>query len=108
VIYDRFRTAKSAVEIVGRENVDQFSNKDLSTIKKKQDQVNNLRKQISKQSSELIQMKESLSYFKPSKGGSSILDDAKKRIENSEKEIAAKEEQLNNLEVEIDKMKRTD
>jgi len=108
VIYDRFRTAKSAGEIVGRENVDQFSDKDLSNIKKKQDQVNNLRKQISKQSSELIQMKESLSYFKPSKGGSSILDDAKKRIEASEKEIEAKEEQLNNLEVEIDKMKRTD
>ena len=107
-IYDRFRAAKSAVEIVGKENVDQFSNDDLSKIKKKQDQVNNLRKQISKQSSELIQMKESLSYFKPSKGGSSILDDAKKRIENSEKEIADKEEQLNKLEVEIDKLKRTD
>ena len=106
VIYDRFRTAKSAVEIVGRENVDQFSDKDLSNIKKKQDQVNSLRKQISKQSSDLIQMKESLSYFKTSKGGSSILDDAKKRIEASEKEIAAKEEQLNKLEVEIDKMKQ--
>ncbi len=108
VIYDRFRAAKSAVEIVGKENIDQFSNDDLSKIKKKQDQVNNLRKQISKQSSELIQMKESLSYFKPSKGGSSILDDAKKRIENSEKEIADKEQQLNKLEVEIDKLKRTD
>lgn len=108
VIYDRFRAAKSAVEIVGKENIDQFSNDDLSKIKKKQDQVNNLRKQISKQSSELIQMKESLSYFKPSKGGSSILDDAKKRIENSEKEIEEKENQLNKLEVEIDKLKRTD
>ncbi len=108
VIYDRFRAAKSAVEIVGKENIDQFSNDDLSKIKKKQDQVNNLRKQISKQSSELIQMKESLSYFKPSKGGSSILDDAKKRIENSEKEIEDKENQLNILEVEIDKLKRTD
>lgn len=108
VIYDRFRAAKSAVEIVGKENIDQFSNDDLSKIKKKQDQVNNLRKQISKQSSELIQMKESLSYFKPSKGGSSILDDAKKRIENSEKEIEDKEKQLNKLEVEIDKLKRTD
>lgn len=107
-IYDRFRAAKSAVEIVGKENVDQFSNDDLSKIKKKQDQVNNLRKQIIKQSSELIQMKESLSYFKPSKGGSSILDDAKKRIENSEKEIEGKENQLNQLEVEIDKLKRAD
>ena len=108
VIYDRFRAAKSAVEIVGKENIDQFSNDDLTKIKKKQDQVNKLRKQISKQSSELIQMKESLSYFKPSKGGSPILDDAKKRIENSEKEIEAKEKQLNKLEVEIDKLKKSD
>ena len=108
VIYDRFRAAKSAVEIVGKENIDQFSNDDLTKIKKKQDQVNKLRKQISKQSSELIQMKESLSYFKPSKGGSPILDDAKKRIENSEKEIEAKENQLNKLEVEIDKLKKSD
>lgn len=106
-IYDRFRTAKSAVEIVGKENIDQFSNDDLSQIKKKQGQVNNLRKQISKQSSEVIQMKESLSYFKAPKGGSSILDDAKKRIENSEKEIEDKETQLSHLEVEIDKLKRT-
>lgn len=107
-IYDQFRAAKSAVEIVGKENIDQFSNDDLSKIKKKQDQVNNLRKQISKQSSELIQMKESLSYFKPSKSGSSILDDVKKRLEASELEIANKEKQLNKLEVEIDKLKHTD
>lgn len=105
-IYERFRAAKSAVEIVGKENISQFSTDDLAEIKKKQDRVNKTYKQISKMSSDLIQMKESISYFKPSKGGSSILDDAKKRIEDTEKEIEKLEKQLQKDEMEIDKLKK--
>jgi hypothetical protein len=105
-IYERFRAAKSAVEIVGKENISQFSTDDLAEIKKKQDRVNKTYKQISKMSSDLIQMKESISYFKPSKSGSSILDDAKKRIEDTENEIEKLEEQLQKDEMEIDKLKK--
>ncbi len=106
-IYERFRAAKSAVEIVGRENVSQFSTDDLAEIKKKQDSANKLYKKISKLNSDLIQMKESISYFKPSKGGSSILDDAKKRIEDTEKEVEKLENEYQKIEVEIDKLKKS-
>lgn len=106
VIYDRFRTAKSAAQIVGKENVDNFSTDDLSEIKKKQEVVIKLRKEIKSLSSDLIQMKESLSYFKPSSSGSSLLDDVKKRIDKAEAEINKKEEKLQDLETEIDKIKR--
>lgn len=106
VIYDRFRTAKSAAKIVGKENVDNFSTDDLSEIKKKQGIAINLRKEIKSLSSDLIQMKESLSYFKPSGSGSSLLDDVKKRIDKAEAEINKKEEKLQELETEIDKIKR--
>lgn len=105
-IYERFRAAKSAVEIVGKENISQFSTDDLAEIKKKQDNANKIYKQISKLNSDLIQMKESISYFKPAKGGSSILDDAKKRIEDTEKEVDKLEKQLQKTEVEIDKLKK--
>jgi len=107
VIYDRFRAAKSAAQIVGKENVENFTTDDLTEIKSKQDEADKLRKQISKLSSELIQMKESLSYFKPSSSGSTVLDDVKKRIDKAEEEINKKEDKLQRLEIEIDKIKRS-
>ncbi|PWN05584.1 DUF349 domain-containing protein [Rhodohalobacter mucosus] len=105
VIYDRFRAAKAAVDVVGRKNLDQFSADDIAGIRDKQNEANKLRKQISKLNGELIQMKESLSYFKPSGSGSSLLDDVKKRIENAEKDLSEKETRLAELETEIDKLK---
>lgn len=106
VIYDRFRAAKSAAQIVGKENVENFTTDDLSEIKKKQEVATKLRKEIKSLSSDLIQMKESLSYFKPSGKGSSLLDDVKKRIDKAEEEINKKEDKLQDLETEIDKIKR--
>ncbi len=107
VIYDRFRAAKSAADIVGKENVEHFTTDDLTEIKSKQDEADRLRKEISKLSNELIQMKESLSYFKPSGSGSSLLDDVKNRIDKAEEQLNKKEEKLQNLEIEIDKIKRS-
>ncbi|WP_234567534.1 DUF349 domain-containing protein [Rhodohalobacter sp. 614A] len=106
VIYDRFRAAKSAAQVVGKENIDNFSTDDIADIRNKQKEADKLRKQINKLSNELIQMKESLSYFKPSSSGSSLLDDVKERIDKAESDIADKEDKLQDLEIEIDKIKR--
>ena len=51
-------------------------------------------------------MKESLSYFKPSGKGSSLLDDVKEKIDKAERKITEKEDRLQDLEIEIDKIKR--
>jgi uncharacterized coiled-coil DUF342 family protein len=106
VIYDRFRAAKSAAQVVGEENVENFSTDDIAEIRNKKKEADKLRKEINKLSNELIQMKESLSYFKPSGSGSSLLDDVKEKIDKAESKIDKKEEKLQDLEVEIDKMKR--
>lgn len=106
VIYDRFRAAKSAAKVVGKENIDNFSTDDIADIRNKKKEAEKLRKQINHLSKDLIQMKESLSYFKPSGSGSSLLDDVKKKIDKAESEIEEKEEKLQQLEVEIDKIKR--
>ena len=106
VIYERFRATKSAAQIVGKENVENFSADDITDIKKKQDSADRLRKEINKLSGELIQMKESLSYFKPSSSGSPLLDEVKNRIDNAEQDLNKKEEKLQRLEIEIDKIKR--
>ncbi|TVR34336.1 MAG: DUF349 domain-containing protein [Balneolaceae bacterium] len=102
VIYDRFRAAKAAVEVVGRQNLGQFSSEDISDIRSKQNELNKLKKTVNKLSSELIQMKESLSYFKPAGKTSSLLDDVKKRIETAENDLENKEKRLADLEREID------
>ncbi|MEX0904131.1 MAG: DUF349 domain-containing protein [Balneolaceae bacterium] len=106
VIYERFRAAKAAVDIVGRENVENFSVDDIADIRSKQNEAGKLRKQISKLNGELIQMKESLSYFKPSGSGSSLLDDVKTKIEKAETDIISKEDKLADLEKEIDMIKK--
>lgn len=102
VIYERFRAAKAAVEVVGRQNLGQFSSEDISDIRSKQNELNKLKKTVNKLSSELIQMKESLSYFKPAGKTSSLLDDVKKRIETAENDLENKEKRLADLEREID------
>jgi len=106
VIYERFRATKSAVHIVGKGNVEHYSTDDLTQIKRKQDMADKLRKEVGKLSNELIQMKESLSYFKPSGKGSSVLDEVRSRIDNAEQDLNKKEEKLQKLEIEIDKIKR--
>lgn len=104
VIYDRFRAAKAAVDVVGRENVEDYSADDIAEIRKKQNLASKLRKEVNKLNGELIQMKESLSYFKPSGSGSSLLDDVKKRIEKAEKELEDKEAELESIDREIDRI----
>jgi len=106
VIYDRFRAAKAAVDVVGRENVENFSADDIADIRKKQNEINKLRKEVGKLTSEVLQMKESLSYFKPSGGSSSLLDDVKEKIRKAEDKLENKEDKLADLEKEVDQIKK--
>ncbi|MDZ7758463.1 DUF349 domain-containing protein [Rhodohalobacter sp.] len=106
VIYDRFRAAKAAVDVVGRENVENFSADDIADIRKKQSEINKLRKEVGKLTGEVLQMKESLSYFKPSGGSSSLLDDVKEKISKAENKLESKEDKLADLEKEVDQIKK--
>lgn len=106
VIYDRFRAAKAAVDVVGRENVENFSQDDIADIRKLNSKVSSLRKEIKKMEQELIQQKESLSYFKPSSGSNPLLDQVKEKVEKAEENIAEKEEKLAELEKKIDLIKK--
>jgi len=106
VIYDRFRAAKAAVDVVGRENVESFSADDIADIRKLNSKAASLRKEIKKMEQELIQQKESLSYFKPSKGSNPLLDQVKEKVDKAEEAIENKDEELARLEKEIDLIKR--
>lgn len=105
-IYERFRAARSAAEIVGRENVGDFSGEDLTEIRNKQQESERLRREINRLEKEILQMKESLSYFKPSGKGSSLLDEVHGRIAGLEEEAAKKSEELERMEREIDQLKK--
>ena len=106
VIYDRFRAAKAAVDVVGRENVDSFSADDIADIRKLNSKAASLRKEIKKMEQELIQQKESLSYFKPTSGSNALLDQVKEKVDKAEEDIVEKEEKLAELEKEIDLIKK--
>lgn len=102
VIYERFRAAKAAVDVVGKENIDNLTKDDIADIRKLKSETAKLSKQISSLKSELIQKKESLSYFKPSRNSNPLLDEVKKKIQDAEEDIVKKEERLAELEKEID------
>ena len=106
IIYDRFRAAKAAVDVVGRENVESFSADDIADIRKMNSKAASLRKEIKRMEQELIQQKESLSYFKPSSGSNTLLDQVKKKVDKAEEDIVKKEEELSELEKQIDLIKR--
>lgn len=106
VIYDRFRAAKAAVDVVGRENVESFSADDIADIRKLNSKAASLRQEIKKGEQELIQQKESLSYFKPSGGSNSLLDQVKEKVDKAENEIEKKKDQLAEIEKEIDLIKK--
>lgn len=106
VIYDRFRAAKAAVDVVGRENVENFSTDDIADIRKLNSKASSLRKEIKKMEQELIQQKESLSYFKPSGGSNPLLDQVKEKVDKAEEDIEKKEEKLAELEKKIDLIKK--
>jgi DNA repair exonuclease SbcCD ATPase subunit len=106
VIYDRFRAAKAAVDVVGRENVESFSADDIADIRKLNQKASNLRKEIKRMEQDLIQQKESLSYFKPSGGSNPLLDQVKEKVEKAEDDISKKEDELAELEKEIDLIKK--
>ncbi|MEX1062635.1 MAG: DUF349 domain-containing protein [Balneolaceae bacterium] len=106
VIYDRFRAAKSAADVVGSENVTDYTADDIAEIQKKQKEAEKLRKELKKLYDEVLQMKESLSYFKPSGKGSNLLDEVHKKVEKTEEKVDRKEERLEALEKEIDQLQR--
>ena len=103
-IYERFRAAKDAVQVVGRENIDKVSTDDISKIRDLKIKLSKLQKEVQRLRQELIQKKESLSYFKPSSSGSSLLDDVKKNITDTEKKIEKKENEIVRLDTQINKL----
>ncbi|MGM0506967.1 MAG: DUF349 domain-containing protein [Bacteroidota bacterium] len=105
-IYERQRAMKSAAKVLGHTDVADVSEKELKEIQKKQRNAQRLRREIGKLESELIQMKESLSYFKPSgKGGDSLLAGVRERVEKAENDLSKREEDLDELEREIDRLR---
>lgn len=104
-IYERQRTLRAASKVLGHENVADVSEKELKDIQKRQREAQKMRREIGKLESELLQMKESLSYFKPSgKGGDSLLAGVRDRVEKAERDLTKREEKLDELEREIDRL----
>ena len=105
-IYERFRAAKDAERVVGRENIDNVSSSDIRKIRDLKLKLSKVQKEVQRLRQELIQKKESLSYFKPTGSGSSLLDQVKKNISDSEKKITKKEKEIVRLDTEINMLTR--
>lgn len=104
-IYDRYRAARSAADLVGTENLSDYTTGELASIREMKREAGRLGSEISRLEEEVLQMKESLSYFKPSSKGSSLLDDLHGKLEKAEETLRKKQERLNELDREIDRLK---
>lgn len=106
VIYDRYRAAKSGQKSAPTGREDQLDDEIRSKIRSKQKEVGKLKKQIKELEKEVIQFKETRTYFSASsEEGNALQQQIEDKIENAEEELEAKKDKLDEITEEIEELK---
>ena len=108
VIYDRFRNAKSQQKEDQKLDKKGVAEGNKSEIRKRRNEIQKLRKESKKLEDEIIQFKESKTFFTAKNNeGNSILDEIDKKIENAEESYNKKQERIDTLNQEIEDLKQS-
>lgn len=102
VIYDRMRAAKS-----GDKFDQELAKADLgpearNKIQNLRNEYKKIKKEVRALEKEALQYKEKKTYFKPSNGGNSLLDQVQEKIDQVEEKIDQKQEKMDELTDEMD------
>lgn len=105
VIYDRMRAAKSGDKFDQELAKADLKPKDRNKIQKLRKEYNKIKKEAKKLEKEVLQYKEKKTYFKPSSGGNSLLDEVENRIEQVEQELEEKQQKMDSITDEMEEIK---
>lgn len=105
VIYDRMRAAKSGDKFDQELAKADLNPKDRNKIQKLRKEYNKIKKEAKKLEKEVLQYKEKKTYFKPSGGGNSLLDEVENKIEDVEQELEKKQQKMDSLTDEMEEIR---
>jgi hypothetical protein len=105
VIYDRMRAAKSGDKFDQELAKADLDPKDRNKIQKLRKQYNKVKKEAKKLEKEVLQYKEKKTYFKPSSGGNSLLDEVENKIEKVEQKLEKKQQKMDSLTDEMEEIR---
>lgn len=105
VIYDRMRAAKSGDKFDQELAKADLDPEDRSKIQKLRKEYNKVKKEAKKLEKEALQYKEKKTYFKPSSGGNSLLDEVEEKIEKVEQKLEQKQEKMESITDRMDEIR---
>lgn len=105
VIYDRMRAAKSGDKFDQELAKADLDPEDRSKIQKLRKEYNKVKKEAKKLEKEVLQYKEKKTYFKPSSGGNSLLDEVEEKIENVEQKLEKKQQKMDSITERMDEIR---
>ncbi|HKK46625.1 MAG TPA: DUF349 domain-containing protein [Balneolaceae bacterium] len=97
VIYDRFRAAKSGDKFDQELAKADLDPEDRNKIQKLRKEFKKVKKEVRELEQEVLQYKEKKTYFKPSGGGNSLLDEVENKIDKAEQRLEAKQQKMDSL-----------
>ncbi len=105
VIYDRMRAAKSGDKFDQELAKADLDPEDRSKIQKLRKEYNKVKKEAKQLEKEILQYKEKKTYFKPSSGGNSLLDEVENRIEEVEQKLEGKQDKMESITEKMDQIR---
>ena len=102
VIYDRMRAAKSGDKFDQELAKADLGADERNKIQKLRKEFKKIKKEARELEKEVIQYKEKKTYFKPSSGGNSLLDQVEEKIQKAEAKLNKKENKMDALTEEMD------
>ncbi len=105
VIYDRMRAAKSGDKFDQELAKADLDPEDRNKIQQLRKEYKNVKKEVRSLEKEALQYKEKKTYFKPSSGGNSLLDEVEEKIENVEQEIEKKQQKMDSLTEKMEEIR---
>jgi len=105
VIYDRMRAAKSGDKFDQELAKADLDPEDRSKIQKLRKKYNKVKKEAKKLEKEALQYKEKKTYFKPSGGSNSLLDEVENKIEEVEDKLKSKQQKMDSITEEMDEIR---
>lgn len=97
VIYDRFRAAKSGDKFDQELAKADLDPEDRNKIQKLRKEFKKVKKEARELEKEVLQYKEKKTYFKPTSGGNSLLDEVEEKINAVEEKLEAKQQKMDTL-----------
>jgi len=105
VIYDRMRAAKSGDKFDQELAKADLDPNERNKIQKLRKEYNKIKKEAREVEKQVLQYKEKKTYFKPSSGSNSLLDEVENKINEAEQRLEEKQDKMDSITEEMEEIR---